>query len=378
MDFTIAADELQRAMKSLVVVARANALDATGRVLIEAEDNKVVFSANNNVTALTIECDKVEVSQPGQVSVLYTKIKSFIASFKAWNGKFGAKEFRFAGTDKHLNLTVDDIYENGKVSKGRLKLACYNPALIHKPDQFTEPTFILNSTVFRAAINKVQYAIDPNKDFDLFSLKGMNMSFDEDNIYFAGTDSRVLSEYQVKNTSDMTEGSITMEYEFVMGLRRLLADDIQLFWEISSNKIAVKFENCVYIGRLITGHEFPEYKEIFDNYTDRINLSKDLLLNSLNPFLDVLDAEDNYRLTFEIRDKVVRLFNDVASVEAEQDVIGGLDFTIDLNGKIFMQTIDAINDEHILLKFTDEGTPIIFDASTYEDQKALITPITKR
>lgn len=379
MDFTIVADELQKIMKMMVVTARANALDATGRVLIEAkENNEVVFLANNTTTALVINTDKVEVSQPGVVSIAYSKIKSFVSSFSPWNGVSGVKEFRFAGTDKYLNVTLNNFYENGKTSKGKLKLTCFNPSMISRPNEFEEPDFILNSTIFRAASNKVLYAIDPNRDSIFGALQGMNMSFDKENIYFAGSNGVVLSEYKVNNVSEMNEGNITFQYEFIMGLRRLLVDDIQLFWQIKNGKVAVNFENITFYGRLLVGQEYPKYKEAFENYTDQIYIRKDVLLDSLSPFQEVLDPEDNFRLTFEIKDKIIKIYNEQADVEVEQDEIGGLDFSIDANGKLFIQTVDAIQDDFIFIKFSNEDGSLIFDAKTYEDQKALLNSLRKR
>lgn len=378
MEFSIGTEELQKIIKLIGVVAKANAADASGRVLFEAKDDCVEFLANNGSTALYYDSYETKVAEAGAVSINYSKIKSFVSSFKVWDGTSGAQSFLFKSTEKTTTISVDNVYENGKVSKGKLRLSNFNPALIHRPPKFNKATFILNSTIFRTATSKVLYAIDPTRDYSLNALQGMNVSFDDENIYFVGSDSRVLSEYMVKNVSDRIEGDLTLQYDFIMGLRRLLVDDQQLFWEIDGGRVAVKCDDMVFIGRCIIGHEYPEYKGALDGYTDRLNVRKDILMDLLLPFSDVLDSEDHFRLTFEIQDKIMKVFNDQANFELEQDITGGLDFSIDLNGRLFMQTIDAIKDDHILLKFTDADRPVILDSSTFEDQKALVTPLKKR
>lgn len=378
MEFSIGTEELQKIIKLMGVVAKANAADASGRILVEAKEDCVEILANNGSTALYYDCYETKVSEPGAVSFNYSKIKSFVSSFKAWNGTVGAKSFTFKGTDKTTTVTVDNIYDNGHVSKGKLRLSNFNPALISRPPKFKKANFILNSTIFRTATSKVLYAINPNMDFSLNALQGMNVSFDDDQIYFVGSDSRVLSEYTVKNVSDRAEGNVTLQYDFIMGLRRILVDDLQLFWEIDGHRVAVKCNDMVFIGRCIIGHEYPDYKPALDAYQDRINIRKDVLMDLLLPFNDILDAEDNFRITFSIKDKVIKVFNDQANFELEQDIAGGLDFTIDLNGRLLMQTVDAIKDDYVLVKFTDENKVIIFDSSTFEDQKALITPLKRR
>jgi DNA polymerase III sliding clamp (beta) subunit (PCNA family) len=378
MDFTIGTEELQRIVKLFGVTIRANALDGTGRILIEANDKGVEFVANNNSTAMSYFSYDSKVKSTGVTSITYSKIKSFVSSFKPWDGTSGAKNFRFKKSEKTTSIFVDNIYENGRASKGKLRLTNYNPALVTRPEPFGTANFSLNSTIFRLATNKVLYAIDPNTDSAIPALQGMNVNFDDEHIYFAGSDGCVLSEFRVKNTSDRTEGNLTLGYDFIMGLRRLLNDDIQLLWEIKGNRVAVKTDNLVFSGRLIIGHDYPEYQPVLDKYTDHININKEVLMGFLTPFLDVLNPDDNFRLTFQIKDKVVTVSNDQANVEVEQDIAGGLDFVIDVNGKLMMQSVETIKDDHVLMKFSDEASPIIFDSSTFEDQKSLITPLTRR
>ena len=379
MEFTVSTDSLQRAIKVLGVVVRANALDATGRVLVEAKNGTVAFMSNNGSTALSFVANDVEIVEEGVVAITYSKIKSFVTSFRPWDGESGAKSFHLTADDRNTKIVVDNVYATGKSAKGELSLTNFNPALITRPPEFEEESFSLNSTIFRAATAKVMYAINPQTDFNQPALQGMNIHFDDDSIFFAGSDGVVLSEYQVKNVSDKIEGNITLQYDFIMGLRRLLSDDITLSWEVKGNRVSIKFDEVIYTGRRIIGHEFPDYKPALEDYIDHINLNKEFLMSSLYPFSDVLDPEDNFRLTFEIKDKMLRIFNAQAKVESEQDnIVGGLDYSVDLNGKHMIQTIEAIKDDNILFKFGGEQDFAIFDSSHFEDQKALISSIKKR
>lgn len=379
MEFKVSTDSLQRAIKVLGVVVRANALDATGRVLIEAKDGTVAFMSNNGSTALSFIADDVDILTEGVVAITYSKIKSFVTSFRPWDGESGAKGFHLTADERNTTIIVDNVYATGKSAKGELSLTNFNPALVTRPPEFEEESFSLNSTIFRAATAKVMYAINPQTDFNQPALQGMNIQFDDDSIFFAGSDGVVLSEYQVKNVSEKIEGNITLQYDFIMGLRRLLSDDISLSWEVKGNRVSIKFDEVIYTGRRIIGHEFPDYKPALEDYIDHISLNKEFLMSSLYPFSDVLDPEDNFRLTFEIKDKMLRIFNHQAKVESEQEnIVGGLDYSVDLNGKNMIQTIEAIKDDNILFKFGGEQEFAIFDSSHFEDQKALISSIKKR
>lgn len=378
MEFTIGIESLQKALKVLGVVVKANAVDSTGRILIEATESGVQFLSNNGTTAIVVSPTHAEVATPGVTSVAFNKIKSFVMSFRPWDGVSGAKNFAFSSLERAIKITVDNVYEDGKSSKGKLSLPVFNPALITRPPEFEKPTFVMNSSSFLRAINKVLYAIDPQVDLNFAALQGLNITFDKDTTCFVGCNGKVLSEYQEVNKTDKKDGSINLQYDFFMGLKRLVNDDVQMFWEVKGNRVAVKFEDVLFIGRTIIGHEYPNYRPALDEYSDEVVFSRDFLMTSLEPFSDVLDSEDNFRITFEIKENVVRFYNDYIKMETEQDIDGEFDFSIDVNGMLLMSSINAIKDDEVSIKFSDEKGSLIFDSVSDKNQKSLIKPLIKR
>jgi DNA polymerase III sliding clamp (beta) subunit (PCNA family) len=378
MDFIIDAVELQRVVKCMSVVAKSNSLDVTGRLLVDANENEIEFLVNNGSTALYYTSIKNKVAVPGVTSFAYDKIKTFISSFKPWDGKSGTKEFHFVSDEKKTEVLATNVYENGKSSKSKLKLTNFNSTSIHKPPKFNNITFTLNSTIFRAAINKVLYAINPSLDSSVGVLQGMNTIFDKHNIYFAGSDGRVLSEYAVKNVNDCAENNIILQHDFVTGLRRLLVDDVQMLWELADKYAVVKFDDVVFVGRLIIGHGYPEYKSAFVKFSNSISIAKETIVTPLMSLSDVLNADDHNRITFEINENFIYLYNDQARVEIEYDNHNNIKFAIDINARLLLQTLEAIKDDFILIKFTDSDGVLVFDSGTFEDQKALITPLRRR
>jgi hypothetical protein len=155
MIFSIETSELQRIIKLLGVTSKLNVQDITGRILIESnESGTISFISNNNSTAISVESISAVVSEPGEVSILYGDIKSFVMSFLPWNETHGVKEFLFSKTKDGVSIDVDNIYENGKISKGHLKLNHFNTFNIPKPKPFGEATCILNSNIFKKATSK--------------------------------------------------------------------------------------------------------------------------------------------------------------------------------------------------------------------------------
>lgn len=377
MDFYIETSDLQKAIKLLSVTAKMNTKDATGLVLLEAsEDGTIIFLSNNNSTALSYISNGAKVEVPGTVAFEYGKIKSFIASFRPWNEKRGVRDFHFRIKDNQLNISVSNIYESGKISRGNLNLRTYDIHSIRKPSPFGEPNFVLNSNIFRTATSKVLYSIDPSEARPF--IQGMDINFDKENIYFVGTQGRMLSEYQIKNISDIIEGDFILKYDFIMGLRRALGEETQIAFEFDNRTVKAAFDNICLWGQNIIGHTFPPYKYLLDSFEHVIVLNKDVLLSNLLPFQDVLNPDDNYRLTFAFHNKNMMLSNEAASFEYDEEVNFDGDYVIDVNGMFMIQTVDVIKDDQILIKFSDDEGVIILDSGNFEDQKALITPIKRR
>jgi DNA polymerase III sliding clamp (beta) subunit (PCNA family) len=377
MDFSIETGDLQKAIKLLSVTAKVNVLDATGMVLITAnEDGIITFLSNNGSTALSFTSDRAEVRAPGAAVIEYGKIKSFVSSFHVWNDKNGVKDFHFDLTNNFLNVSIVNTHENSKISKGNLKLKVYDINKVLEPKKFGKANFVLNANIFRTATSKVLYAINPS-DTRAF-LQGMNVVFAEDEICFVGTDGQRLSEYKVKNISDLDEGMFLLRYDFIMGLRRVVDAETMLAFEFDDRSVRVAFDNVVFWGRTIIGHEFPDYKTILSSFEDSVVLDKEVLMSSLLPFADILNPDDNYRLTLAFeRDKMI-LSCDVAEFTYDGTIDYPGKFIIDVNGQYMIQTIEVIKDDKIMIRFSDDDGVLIFDSGNFKDQSALITPIRRR
>lgn len=377
MDFIVDVGSIQRAIKILSIVVKANALDSTGMVLIEALEDKVIFSSNNGSTSISVKVKDVDVESTGDVALLYSRIKSFISSFKQYNNDSGAKHFRFKSDKKNTKILVDNFF-NGELSKSSLTVTSMNSSVVAKPEDLGTVDFSINASVMTAAINKVLYAVNPQIGFNQPSLQGMNVRFEDGSIFFAGSDGVVLSEFHTSNSNNTDNKNITLNYDFVMGLRRLISGDSQILWEERGGKVYVEFEDVVYNGRKLIGNEFPDYKSAFDKFSHQIELEKSFLIGAISPFIDILDPDDNFRITLEIKDEIFRLYCPQAEFESKINIPSGLDFSIDLNGRILIQTIDSIKDENIIFKFSDEDGFAIFDDVSTKTQKSLISSIKKR
>jgi len=379
MKFSIPVNELQGIVNLLVITAKVNTVEAQGRILIEVEDDSVLFLSNNFSTGISIHTKNVSVAEPGRASVVFSRLKSFVTPFNSWDEdkKEGAKDFVFKGDERNVIVSVKNTFANGKVSNGRMKLKVFNAAGINKFSDFKAPTFTLNSDAMKTAIGKVLYAIDIN--CMSAPLRGMCLRFTKDKIHFAGTDGRALSEFVIDNTSNVTDEMVVIKLDFVMGLRRLLMPDVELEFEVSEKDIKMRVGDITFWGTIIIGNEYPEYESIFDDYDEEVIVPKNVFLSNIMPFMDSLDQKDYFRISIKIENKKLTFYNDDGSFICDCDFDFTDEIVIALDGNLLLKTLDAIKAEDISMRFSrDPSKNIFFDSALYHDQKSLIVPLRSR
>lgn len=375
MQFSVELGELQHVLKVLSVVTST---DPLGQILIETKgSNEIEFIANNGSIAVEYFSDKCVVKKQGAVSIVYDRLRFFVSPFDPHNGTFGAKDVRFNVTEKAVNVSIDNTYEDGTTSKGKLRLDRLNIYAIQRPKPFNKATFILSSGIMKTAIEKVLYAVNPQEVRSF--IQGICIEFDEHNIYFVGTDGLVLSQYTMDNNSTLKKGRYTIKYDIMSSLLRLLQDDYeQLFVEIENDRIKIKFENIHVEGRVIIGHDYPDYKTLLERFEEAIVLDKDMLLKTTTPFHEISDKDDYHRITFAIKDNKMKVYNDNLHFDYNENINFNGDFIIDINARLLQKTVTAIKDNKLFMKFSDDKGLLIFDSSHHENQKSLITPIKRR
>ncbi len=376
MEFYIDVGELQRVVKLLAISAVRSTTDSRGRIIIEAKDGKIVFLSNNN--HVTIECtsNESEIKKEGEVSVVFNNLYSFIGPFHPWNGTFGSKKVKIKSTKKAVNIHVENVFEDGTISKNGLRLDLWQTYGIERPSVFGKSNIILNSNMMKVAISKVIPAIDPNEVRG--QIQGMKVDFNEEYIHFVGTTGVMLSEYKVKANGVEGEG-FTSRHDFMSALGRALpADDTPLFMEFDDTRIKAKFGDVYIEGRKHIGYDYPPYKPTLESFTDTVLINKKALAFALLPVQELLDTDDHNRLTIHIKDKQMKIFSKDTYFEYNEELDYDKEFIADVNGRLFKKAVDTIVGDDLMLKISDEHGPLILDSAIHKNQNALVTPIKRR
>lgn len=378
MHFSISLFDLKKALKATGATVKANAKDATGYILIDADTKgRVVFVTHNGKTAGTHYSDNIEVIEEGKVCVSFGKLHTFINTFVPVDAAgIGVDKVTFKLIKSGISVSFINTFENGKMSKNKITLAKHDVQSMYIPQPFQTPTFAMNAGVIMAALSKVSYAVDPNSSRAF--IQGVNISFDEKFIYFAGTNGLKLSEYKINNTGALKKGSFIVPFSFLSALRKVIDSEDHMFVEIKEGNIKVVVGNSTIHGHMIVGEQYPTYAQLFSNFKNFITIDKTILMSTFVPYLNILNKEDNKRLTISIKEGKLCLSSDFSEAEYEADVESNLNFVIDVNGTFLFQTLDAIKDDTVEMKFSDSNGVLIFDSANFHNQQALITPIKRR
>ena len=377
MDFSIDLGELQKSLRVIGSVARPNTTEPSGQVVIELSNNgDILFLSTNSRLSVTSVVKGCKVKDEGTFSVIYGKLSSFVNYFQPYDDVSGVKEVKFKKNKGGVSVHVENHFVDGSSSKNKLNLKLYDVYKIAVPKKFEESDFTINAAILRNAIAKVVYAINSNEQRPF--MQGMNIRFSDDFIYFAGTDALKLSEYKVKNTGNKKDGSYIVPYRFIMSLRKIIDAESPVFFEISNSDIKAAIDDTVVYGTLIEGHDYPDYLPLFENYTDSITINKEVMLNSFIPFLNSLNDDDNARITIEMKEGKLKMFSDFSESEYEGKISFDGEFIIDINGSFLAQTLDAIKDDIVEVKFSDSKGLLLFNSANFKDQASLITPVQRR
>lgn len=374
MEFDLKVRDAQYAVKLLGITAKLNSADFDGQILIKVHDDKVLFISNNGSSGISCEVPAI-VTTPGQASLLFSQIKTFFMTFSPWDGDYGVKKFAFKTKDNKLTVYAKIHNESGRITNSRLKLDTQTPSAFLTEVILQEPNLILNSSIIKTAIEKSFYAIDKNSVQDY--VRGLRVLVDDSAVKFTATNGAVVSDFTIKGEGPLKDGEYFLSFEFLSGLRRLLTDDTQLFFELQRTKNMLTFDNVVYWSKSAMYREYPEYSRVFELADKSLVLDKNTLLNGVSSIEDVWDSDDHNRLTIELKNNELTLTTDKALFEYGE--FEGLpDFVIDVDGKDFLNILRTIADDEVRLKCGDERQGMTVESVGWDDHRTYLVSLVRR
>lgn len=374
MEFKIPVEELQSIVNRLANVIKMNEEGITSMIMIEVDDG-VKFKATDGSVNLIVDSDQCEIVNKGKALVQFRDVKGYISKFVPLVDDYGTKDFHFVVENNAGLIKTKTQFQSGKPSYRRLKFKTFNNETYPTVKPFGEAQLIINSSILKRGIGKVMHCVNPGEVRK--SITGLNVTIKEDGIVFAGTNGVKLAEFEMDINADIEQSSYIFRYNFATILRSVLDDDAQVFMRFEGRHVYIKSNDMYIIGSLIINESYPNYKPMFE--LEKVITFPSLdFLDSVHTVMDVLDPEDNSRLSIIFEGSNLTLRNDI--VESVQDFNDPFEanLDIDVNGEFLDSILSGFVGEKLELHFTEGNNYIVFKSPESDKHTALLTVVKRR
>lgn len=372
MEFKIDVTELQNILSKLAVVVKPNDGDMGGMIIVEG-DVDLTFRAVTEKLTLVISSEKSEIVSKGSFLFRLTDLKGYAQKFVPFVGDYGTKEFHFIKSESECVVKSITYFPSEKPSYRKLRLPIFQFDL--RPiKHFEDPLLIINSTILKKGLSRVLHCINPGEVRS--AMTGVNITIMTDKIIFAGTNGVKLAEFSLPISADIDNKSYLFTFSLASTMRNVLDDDAQVFMKFEGNRAFIKSNNIYLIGSLLLGDKFPDYKPLFE--LDKVvKIPRLDFYDGVHTVMEVLDPEDNHRLSITFKDTCAILKNDKSECTQTFDVTFD-DLDVDVNGVFLDALLANILGDTLEIHFKKGNNYIVLKSTENPDHTALITTVNRR
>lgn len=376
MEFKIPVDRAQAIVNKLTSVAKIASDDIDGLVLIEVTD-VVTFSVNNKSVSLSVVSDDSEILTTGKVLCKLGDFRGYISRFSVLTEEFGTEFFNFIVTDEVLFIKTKTIFRDSKPTYKKLKVSLLDPSIYPKIKVVDEAQLIVNSDVLKEGISRVLHCVNPNEI--RASLKGVSISIKEDKLVFAATNGVKLSETVLDvHTDSIEESTHIFKFGFASTLKYILDSDSQVFITFDGSNVYVRSNELYIVGSTIVNESFPNYSKAFEAFDYILTLPRVSFSDGVANAVDVLDVDDNSRLSIDIEGNKMVLTNERIVIEQEFEEAFTDPLHIDVNGHYLNDFLGNFVGDSIKLCFKDANNPLVISSGVDNKHTVLLTHLRRR
>ncbi|KKP59042.1 MAG: polymerase III subunit beta protein [Candidatus Moranbacteria bacterium GW2011_GWF2_34_56] len=360
------------------ITAKQITLPILKNILIETKDGRLFFSATNLEIGIIIKIG-AKIEREGKIAIPSKLISEFISNLPQ---------------EENIEIELNGQILNINCGKYKAKINCLDsedfPII---PERKGVYQFSIKNDIFKDIINKSLSSVSLNDIRVEFT--GVNLSFFDEKIYFASTDSFRLSEYEVgikenEAYKQIKESTAIIPAETLRELSKILHnsnDNEETVVTIENNQIFFDIGDIKMVSRLING-KYPPYKQIIPNsFKTEILINKGELLQSIkiaSVFTKKTDGEIN--IIIENDKNLVVKSSLQESGENQTDLLiekTGENQDFVLNPRYLIDGLNVMDGTNIKIMINDSFSPIILKmvndkgGKTVDNFIYIIMPIRK-
>jgi DNA polymerase III subunit beta len=371
MKFIISSTTLLRSLQKISgVLSTSSTLPILEDFLFELSDDKLIITASDLETTISVELKPDKAVDPGMVAIPAKMLLDIMKTFP------------------EMPVTISVNLENMSIElfagDGKYKLVG------HRSDEFPQipqlentKTINLNGSLLVNAFNKTLFATGNDELRPVMS--GVLCEVKEDNLTFVATDAHKLVRYRRPDIKAGFEASFILPKKPLNHLKNIIPDDdeVSVKMEFNDTNASLIFDDIQLICRLIDG-KYPNYEAVIPtNNPHKLTIDRKNLLTSLRR-VSIFGSKSTHQIRFKISGKeLVLTAEDLDfSSEAKERLTcsyEGEDMEIGFNSKFMQDMLNSLETDHILVEMsTPSRAGIIFPDKAEdnpEDILMLIMPV---
>ncbi|MEX2090956.1 MAG: DNA polymerase III subunit beta [Candidatus Paceibacterota bacterium] len=342
------------------IVSRNTTLPILSNILFKTENGRLRLSATNLEIGINYIIG-AKIDDIGQVAVPAKIISDFTGNV----------------TDEKITLSVKNNILNINSDHYKIQILGFDakdfpiiPKIKNKPLAIIPAKSLKNSLM--SVIDSA--ALSESRP----ELAGIFVSFDNDRIIFASTDSFRLTEKSVdfKNSSKQ---AFIIPRNTVLELARISGElDGEVVVNLSDNQISFSNDDFEMVSRLIDG-TYPDYRKVIpDKFISKVLLNKnDLEKNVRLAGLFSSNISDIKIQCAETKTNITAKNSDKGEIEtAVASTLKNEPFEISLNYHYILDGLKIMDTNDVILEYTGQGSPLVMrPGNNRKDLVYLIMPL---
>ena len=258
------------------------------------------------------------------------------------------------------------------------QIAGLNPEEFPKfPDVESDNKDKIKSGVLLNMIKKTSYAICD--DDSRYNLTGLLWEFKDKLMRMVATDGHRLAKADNDSLIKSANLKIIIPKKGVYELRKVLeeGDDDISFW-IRENHVIFKKDNLYLVIRLLQT-DFPEYDKVIPKKSSKFLTAKKNELKESLKRVSLMSSEKSKAIKMVIKKDEMALNSSDPEIGQASDVIkvkyDADEITIGFNAKYFLDILDAIEDEELVLGLNDSLSPCVIKGVKDQNYTCVLMPM---
>jgi DNA polymerase-3 subunit beta len=360
--------------KGLAAVNHINSkninLPILNNILIRAEENQIELISTNLEIGVDYQLRGV-VEEIGEITIDAKTISDYV-------NLLPLEKVKFTESENEISLQCSNYKTKIKGESSK------EFPLIPVIDKNTYCE--LNIFELKKALSSVVFAVANNDN--RLELSGVMFSFNDKSLTLVATDSYRLAEKKVNiKNGNISEVKVIVPVKTVQEVLRIISNyssDIQVIESdlikiyLADNQILFSLDSVELISRLING-QYPDYKQIIpDKYKTKTEVNRQELIRAIKAS-SIFSKTGIFDVSLVFKKGLINIYsssgqNGESSIDLKA-VVSGEDNDININYRYFLDGLNIIESEMIMLQVINNNTPCLLSSADDESYLYVVMPI---